>query len=97
MTSQARRQEMKWGVFCKKVENVGVFFCKKVDLSSTQGALCTVPVYFYFTFYLFAGAYAPNAPPLPTGLFHSTHRQRYGTREFVLIHTYGLCVWQSSH
>jgi len=40
--------EMKWG---------GVFFCKKVDLSSTQGALCTVgPIsIFYFTFYLFGG------------------------------------------
>ena len=23
----------------------------------------------YFTFYLFGGAYAPNAPPPPTGLF----------------------------
>jgi len=23
---------------------------------------------FYFTFYLFGGAYAPNAPPLPTGM-----------------------------
>jgi len=33
------------GVFCKNVEN-GVFFCKKVDLSSTQGALCTVSVFF---------------------------------------------------
>ena len=42
------------GVFCKKVENGGVF-CKKVDLSSTQGALCTVSVFFYFTFYLFGG------------------------------------------
>jgi len=28
-------------------------FCKKVDLSSTQGALCTVSV--FFTFYLFGG------------------------------------------
>ena len=46
---------MKWG---------GVFFVKsgkwrgggkKVDLSLTQGALCTVSVFFYFTFYLFGG------------------------------------------
>jgi len=53
------------GVFIKKVENEGCFFvkksgkrgrgCKKVDLSSTQGALCTVSVFFYFTFYLFGG------------------------------------------
>jgi len=38
---------MKWGVV-KKVENGGVVFCKKVDLSSTQGALCTVSVFFLF-------------------------------------------------
>jgi len=52
---QARRQEMKWavclkkwkmGVFCKKVKNEECFFCKKVDLSSTQGALCTVSLFF---------------------------------------------------
>jgi len=45
------------------MENEGGF--KKVDLSSTQGALCTVgPIsILYFTFYLFGGAYAPNAPP----------------------------------
>ena len=51
--------------FCgKKVENGGVF-CKKVHLSSTQGALCTVSVFFlflHFTFYLFgAGGAAPPA------------------------------------
>jgi len=61
----------KWkmgGVFLlKKVEN-GVF-CKKVDLSSTQGALCTVSVFFILHFTYLGGAYAPNAPPsLPTGL-----------------------------
>ena len=39
--------------FVKKSKKWGVFFCKKVDLSSTQGALCTVSVFFYFTFYLF--------------------------------------------
>ena len=53
---------MKWGCFVKKWKMGGVF-CKKVDLSSTQGALCTVSVFFYFTFYLFGGGYAPNAPP----------------------------------
>ena len=56
------RQEMKWGVFfvkkwkmvvfCKQVENGGGVFLK-MDLSSTQGALCTVSVFFifYFTFW----------------------------------------------
>jgi len=33
------------GLFVKKVESVGVFG-KKVDLSSTQSALCTVSVFF---------------------------------------------------
>jgi len=51
----------------KKVEKGGgVFFFKKVDLSSTQGALCTVSVFVYFTFYLFGGEYAPNATGLKT-------------------------------
>jgi len=44
------------GAFVKKV-------CKKVDLSSTQGALCTVSVYFVLHFTYLGGAYAPNAPP----------------------------------
>ena len=40
-------------------------FCKKVDLSSPQGALCTVSVFFLFYILLIWGgcAYAPNAPP----------------------------------
>jgi len=40
----------KWGVFCNKVENGEVFFVKKVDLSSTQGALCTVSIFFILHF-----------------------------------------------
>ena len=48
------------GVFRKKVENG--FFCNKVDLSSTQGALCTVSVFFYFTFYLFGVRTHPTHP-----------------------------------
>jgi len=44
---------MKWGVFCKKV-----------DLSSTQGALCTVSVYFILHFTHLGGAYThPTHPP----------------------------------
>ena len=57
------------GVFVKKSGKWGgVFFVKKVDLSSTQGALCTVSVFFILHFTYLEGAYAPNAPPLPTGL-----------------------------
>ena len=40
--------------FVKKSEKGGCFV-KKVDLSSTLGALGTVSVFFYFTFYLFGG------------------------------------------
>jgi len=58
-TDRARRQEMKW--LC-------VFFVKKVDLSSTQGALCTVSVFLILHFTYLGGAYAPNAPPAYTGL-----------------------------
>ena len=67
---------MKWGevfffvkkwkmgmFFRKKVENWGCFFVKKVDLSSTQGALCTVSVFFIYILLIWRGAYAPNAPP----------------------------------
>jgi len=39
----------------------GVFFVKKVDLSSTQGALYTVSLFFYFTFYLFGGLHLSPA------------------------------------
>ena len=70
---QARRQEMKWGRGCKKVENGGAFvesgkwgvFCKKVDLSSTHGALCTVSVFFILHFsYLGWGVRThPTHPP----------------------------------
>jgi len=62
---------MKWGgvvksgFFVKKSGKWGCFV-KKVDLSSTHGALCTVSVFFilHFTNFFFGGgAYAPNAPP----------------------------------
>jgi len=52
--------------FVKKKWKMG-FFCKKVDLSSTQGALCKPTVSVFFTFYLFG---VPTHPShrLPTGL-----------------------------
>ena len=43
-------------------------FKKTVDLSSTQGALCTVSVFFILHFSYFGGAYAPTRTPLLTGL-----------------------------
>jgi len=68
--------------FCKKVENGDVFFVKKwkmggvkmffflkkVDLSSTQGALCTVSVFFNLHFYLFGGGEVRTHPMHPTCL-----------------------------
>ena len=49
----------------------GVFFVQKWTFPQrrSQGALCTVSVFFILHFTYFRGAYAPNAPPpLPTGL-----------------------------
>jgi len=51
-----------WGCVVKS-EEWGVFLCKKVDLFSTQGALCTVSVFFILHFTYLGGAYPPNAPP----------------------------------
>ena len=78
-TMQARRQEMKWGgVFCKNKSGKGGMFCKKWTFP--QRRVYNVQYqYFYFTFYLFGGEYAPNAPPpsLPTGLQgHAAFRPR---------------------
>ena len=57
----------KWnGVFfCKKKWKMEGVFCKKMHLSSTQNALCTVSGIFSFYILLIwgGGAYAPNAPP----------------------------------
>jgi len=66
----------KWGRFCKKSGKWGCFvkksgkwgvFCKKVDLSSTQGALCTVSVFFTLHF-TYSGVRTHPTHPLPTGL-----------------------------
>ena len=54
------------GGFVKKSGKWGVFFCKKVDLSSTQGALCTVSVFSLHFTYL--GCACTQRTPLPTGL-----------------------------
>ena len=41
-------KKCKWGCFLlKKVENGGVF-CKKVDLSSTQGGLCRLRYQYFY-------------------------------------------------
>jgi len=52
--------------FVKKAEN-GDVFCKKVDLSSQQGALCTVSIFFILCFAYLGGAYCTQRTPLPTG------------------------------
>ena len=59
---------MKWGCFLKKSGKWGVFFTKKVDLSSTQGALFTVSVFFIFAFYFFGGCIRTQRTALPTGV-----------------------------
>jgi len=71
---------MKWGgvFFVKKWKMGGVVvkksgkwecLCKKVDLSSMQGALCTVSVFFILHFVLIWGVCArTQRTPLPTGL-----------------------------
>jgi len=56
-----------WIFLLKKVENGGGVFVKKVDLSSTQGALCTVSVFFLFYILLIWGV-RTHPTPLPTGL-----------------------------
>jgi len=67
---------MKWGrcFFCKKVKNGGVFVkqwkmggYKKVDLSSMQGASCTVLVFIILHF-TYLGVHTHPTHPLPTGL-----------------------------
>jgi len=63
--------------FVKKVENGGLlksgkwgFFVKKVDLSSTQGALCTVSVFFILHYFTYSGCVRTQRTPpcLRTGL-----------------------------
>jgi len=58
------------GVFfvLKKWKMKGVFFVKKSGPFLNAGCIMYSVGIIYFTFYLFGGAYAPNAPPLPTGL-----------------------------
>jgi len=60
--AQARRREMKCGGVVKKGKMGGVFFVKKWTFPQHKVHYVQYQ-YFYFTFYLFGGAYAPNAPP----------------------------------
>ena len=55
------------GVFCQKSGKWQVFFCIKVDVSSTQGALCTVSVFFILHF-AYRVVRTHPMHPLPTGL-----------------------------
>ena len=67
---------MKWGegVFFVKKRKMGMFFCKKVDLSSKQGALCTVSIFFILCFAYLGVRTAPNAPPCLRALLTSALR-----------------------
>ena len=74
---QARRQEIKWGGGCKKVER-GCFLVKSGPFS-TQGALCTVSVIFILHFtYLGGCVRTQRTPPLPTGLRRRKERKERG-------------------
>ena len=89
---QARRQEMKWGCCVKKVENGGVFFCKEVDISSTQGALCTVSVLLILHFIYLEGCIRTQRTPLPTGLLGDPgfYLIQYNTIQYKhLYHAHG--------
>jgi len=73
LLDQARRQEIKWGCFCKKSEKWGVFFCKKWTFPQRRVHYVQ---YQYFLFYILivGSAYAPNARPLPVdALFFIMH------------------------
>ena len=71
--------------FVKKVEN-GVF-CKKVNLSPAQGALCTVSVFLFYILLIW-GVRTHPTHPLPTGLVS------WGGDSQPLPTTYG--VWESA-
>jgi len=53
-----------------------VFFGKKVDVSSMQGALCILSVFFYILL-IGGGAYAPNAPPAYGPAIIAISQQRF--------------------
>ena len=63
-TDQARRQKIKWGcALVKKWKMGGVYFVKKWTFPQRRVHYVQYQFLFYFTFYLFGGASASNAPP----------------------------------
>jgi len=56
---------MRWGgVFCKEMKCVGVFFCKKVDLSPQIETKLMLDLFFILHFtYLGGGRTHPTHPP----------------------------------
>ena len=65
LSTQARRQEMKWGCFfCKNVENGGgCFFCKKSGPFLNAGCIMySISILFYILLIGGGRAYAPDAP-----------------------------------
>jgi len=55
------------GVFFVKKWKMGGVFCKKVDLSSTQGALCTVSVFLFYLLLIGGRICTQHTPPLAYG------------------------------
>jgi len=58
-------------IYCRPVGrkwNWGCFSCKKVDLSSTQGALCTVSIFLFYILLIW-GVRTHPMHPLPAGLY----------------------------
>ena len=71
---------MEGGAFCKNVENGRGCFFVKVDLSSAQGALCTVSVFFILHF-TNLGVRTHPTHPLPTAC---SVRDRSTIRDAIL-------------
>jgi len=69
--------------FVKKVENG--FFVNKVDLSSTQGALCAVSVFFILHFTYLGG---PPRTGLPYERYGETHCRNFKIQNITNSHIY---------
>jgi len=61
----------------------GVLFCRKVNLSLTQGALCTVSVFFILHFTYLGGT-------------HPTHPPAYGPADAQCCHRTNLYIYYKS-
>jgi len=64
------------GVFCKKVENGWVFFCKKWTFPQRRVHYVQYQYFLFFILLIWGGAYEPNAPPCLRTCVRHTDRQR---------------------